>query len=354
MQKRLLLPVLLVLVFLLSTGACKDKKKTPFFPISLTVTPLDNPTLPSRGYFMGMLPNPATGSDYDISTTLAAQYCDWTPIWGTPSPFWEMATDIGGGWGDIFVDQFCRAKGMFPLMHLSFMDAGMMLALPPELASATLELPAWRTAYKAAAIAVVKAGRPKYFSVGNEVNRWFETYGTDPGNSNGFQHFVSLYEEVYDEVKALSPDTQVFCTFAREIVDNNSEADVLTVLNMFNSDKMDMVMLTTYPYALAGVNNVSDLANDYYSSVIPAAFQSKPFGFSEACWTSLAPFGGEQGQADFINEVVTRLTVDQSLYFQFFGWPWLHNLDDVVGAGLIMKDGTEKLGWLAWQALAGS
>jgi hypothetical protein len=29
---------------------------------------------------------------------------------------------------------------------------------------------------------------------------------------------VTLYEEIYDAVKELSPETKVFCTFAREVV----------------------------------------------------------------------------------------------------------------------------------------
>lgn len=65
---------------------------------------------------------------------------------------------------------------------------------------------------------VVRASKPLYLSVGNEVNRWYEKYGANSSSPNGFQHFVTLYEEIYDAVKELSPETKVFCTFAREIV----------------------------------------------------------------------------------------------------------------------------------------
>jgi len=70
---------------------------------------------------------------------------------------------------------------------------------------------------------------------------------------NGFQHYVSLYEEVYDTVKKKSPKTKVFCTFAREIVSENWEAD-LKVFKMFPPDKMDILVFTSYPYAVQGIN----------------------------------------------------------------------------------------------------
>ena len=82
----------------------------------------------------------------------------------------------------------------------------------------------WRLQYKRAVIESVEAAKPAYLSVGNEVNRWYEKYGYE--EDNGFKHWVSLYEEIYNEVKTLSPETKVFCTFSREIVSENREADM--------------------------------------------------------------------------------------------------------------------------------
>ncbi len=48
---------------------------------------------------------------------------------------------------------------------------------------------------KKAVIDVVKSSRPLYLSIGNEVNRWYEKYGVEGSDPNGFQHYVSLYEE---------------------------------------------------------------------------------------------------------------------------------------------------------------
>lgn len=198
---------------------------------------------------------------------------------------------------------------MFPLVQVSFIGRGMTLVTPPGMEDATLSDPEWRAAYKQAVLDVVKASKLLYLSIGNEVNRWYERYGTDESDPNEFQHYVSLYEEIYDSVKEVSPHTKIFCTFAREIVDENREAD-LTVLAMFNPEKMDILVLTSYPYAVRDIKRPSDIPDDYYSRV-SSYMPDKPFGFSEVCWPSIDAFGGERGQADFIIEVSGRLTREQ-------------------------------------------
>ena len=45
----------------------------------------------------------------------------------------------------------------------------------------------------------------------------------------------------------------------------------------------------------------------------------KPFGFSEIAWPSLDAFGGEQGQASFIEQVAGRLTLDREVNLHMFG-----------------------------------
>jgi hypothetical protein len=177
--------------------------------------------MPTRGFYMGVLPMPADDQSFEEVYGLAAQSAEFIPVWGKPSPYYELAADIQGGWGDTFLRGLAWEAGMFPLVHMSFIDAGMTLKTPPDLPNATLQDPAWRAGYQQAAIDIVSTEIPMYLSLGNEVNRWYEQHGADAGDPNGFQHFVSLYEETYDAVKAISPDTIVFCVFSREIVDQN-------------------------------------------------------------------------------------------------------------------------------------
>ena len=332
-----------------------QQNNVPTKPIQveeLVITPADNPQLPARGFFMGVLPVPGQGQSFAHVYSQASDYAEFTPVWGRPTPFYNLANELGGDWGKTFVEQYTRGNGMFPIIHLSFIGENMSLKAPPGMSRATLESQQWRESYKQAAIDMIKAARPLYLSVGNEVNRWYERYGAKPGDPNGFQHYVSLYEEIHDAAKQLSPEIKVFCTFSREIVSENREAD-LEVLRMFNTEKIDVLVFTSYPYAVQGIKQPSDIPNDYYTRALNY-MPGKLFGFSELAWAALDAFGGEQGQADFIIQASTRLTVEQGIRLHMFGWPWLHALDDNDSVGLIKRDGTERLAYGVWKELSSS
>ncbi len=299
---------------------------------------------------MGILPSPATGQSLQDVYKQASQDAELVPIWGRPTPFYDLAADLSGSWGQTFVTGYVRGNGMIPLVHMSFIGANMTLIAPPGMVNATLADPAWRAAYEKAAIDIVKASRPLFLSLGNEVNMWYERYGADPGDPNGFQNFVSLYEQLYGEVKALSPQTNVFCTFARENVPLDREAD-LSVLSLFNASKMDLLVFTSYPNAVQGIKSPSDLPDDYYSKAL-RYMPGKPLGFSELGWPPSDYFGGEEGQAQFLTQVAGRLTTGQGVNLRLLCWAWLHDLSDTDQVGLIRADGTPRLAYQTWQALA--
>ncbi len=313
------------------------------------VTPADSPTLPPRGFFMGLLPTPTEGESFAEAYEKASDFAEFVPVWGRPTPFYNLAQELSGSWGRTFVEEYTRGNGMFPIIHMSFIGANVTLIVPPGMSDGSLSNPTWRSAYKQAAIDIVRSARPRYLSLGNEVNRWYEKYGANATDPNGFQNYVSLYNEVYDAVKEVSPETIVFCTFAREIVSENRQAD-LAALNLFEPGRMDILMFTSYPYALAGVNRPDDIPDDYYASILDY-MPGKPFGLSEFGWAALQDFGGEQSQADFIFEVAGRLTTAQGVNLEFLGWPWLSALDDEDFIALISRNGTERLAFSAWQTL---
>ncbi len=312
------------------------------------VAPVDSVPMPARGFYMGVLPIPAQGQSFDSVYAQAGEYSEFVPVWGRPTPFYDLADDLKGDWGSTFVEDLLRDNGMFPLVQMSFIDADMTLKAPPGMSGATLSDPAWRAAYKQAALDVVRACRPRYLSIGNEVNRWYEKYGTT--GTNGFQNYVSLFGEMYDTLKLLSPGIIVFCSFAREIVDENREAD-LSVLTMFPVDKLDLLVFTSYPHAVQGINRPEDVPDDYYSRAL-GIVPDKLIGFSEVGWPSLDAFGGEQSQADFIVVLGGRLTAGQGIGLHLVGWPWLHDVDANDNIGLIRQDGTEKLAYEEWKRLS--
>jgi hypothetical protein len=317
-------------------------------PGSGPVAPLDSVPMPARGFYMGLLPMPAEGQSLDSAYAVAAACGEFVPAWGRPSAFYELADELDGDWGGVFVEHLTRDNGMFPLVQMSFMDTGMTLKCPPELARATVSDSAWRHAYKQAALDIVRACCPRYLSIGNEVNRWYEEYDTT--GANGFQNYVSLFSEMYDTLKALSPGIVVFCSFAREIVAEYREAD-LSVLSLFPLDKLDLIAFTSYPHAVQGRSRPESIPDDYYSralSIVPG----KLIGFSEVAWPSLDAFGGEQSQADFIVALGGRLTAGQGIGLHLLGWPWLTDLDSTDCIGLFRRDGTAKPAWEQWKQLS--
>jgi hypothetical protein len=356
-----LLPVLAALLLAMASclvGACGSAKQNGTDEPA-TVEPSDLPALPARGYFKGSLPIAPSGTDIAASYASAADAMEFVPVWGRPTPFYDLAADLSGGYGDLWVEQLIRENGMFPVIQMSFLDTGVTLKTPPGMAGAALGSAEWRQAYKQAALDTVRAARPRYLSLGNEVNRWYEKYGAAAGDPNGFQNWVSLYNEVYDAVKEMSPGTTVFCTFAREIVDELREAD-LEVLAMFDSSRLDLLVFTSYPYSVRKdssgavlsrpVNRPDDIPDDYYSRAL-AYMPGKSLGFTEIAWTSADFYGGEEAQAAFLTQVAGRLTAGQGADLELLGWCWLYDLSPDQPVGLIRSDGTEKAACAVWESL---
>ncbi|OGD53446.1 hypothetical protein A3K81_04915 [Candidatus Bathyarchaeota archaeon RBG_13_60_20] len=299
---------------------------------------------PHDGFLLGVLPNPAEGQSFEDAYREASEFTDLVPVWGRPSAFYEMPEELGGEWGSVFVDQLTRGNGMSPLIHLSFMDQGLTLKSPPGIANPSLSDPEWRRAYKRAAVEAVEAARPRYLSVGNEVNRWLEAHGME--GPNGFAHWVTLYEEIYDEVKELSPGTKVFCTFSREIVSENREAD-MGFLSLFDPDKMDLLAFTSYPHSVNGVNRPQDIPREYYSGAA-SMLPGRPVAFTEVAWPSHPSFGSEAAQAEFIRMIPGLV---EGLDVEFVMWPWLHDLGEGDYTGLVTAGGVEKMGLAEWVAI---
>lgn len=298
---------------------------------------------------MGLLPTPSKGQSFAGAYSEASKYANFVPVWGRPTPFYNLAKELSGDWGKSFVGEYIRGNGMFPIVHLSFIGPNMSLVSPPEIKSATLDNREWRQAYKQAALDIARISRPLYLSLGNEVNRWYEKYGADKNNPNDFRHYITLYNEIYDAVKQLSPQIKVFCTFAREIVSENREAD-LKVLSLFDPSKIDVLVFTSYPFAVKGLNKVSNIPDDYYSRALHY-MPGKLFGFSEVAWSALDALGGEKAQSDFITEVVGRLTINQGINLHLLGWPWSNALDENDFISLIKYNGTHRQAFTTWNNL---
>ncbi|MFE3845784.1 hypothetical protein ACFL1L_02855 [Thermoplasmatota archaeon] len=338
----------------------KDMRLFTTFIISIIVISfmgcidsIDDPELPSRGFFMGLHPNPAVGQNIEYVHLKASELSEFIPVWSSgtgANGFWDYADKLQGWWGKTFLKNYIRGNNMFPLIHFSFIDkdqsGNLILKTPDNINNATLNNAEWRALYKLSVIDVVNIVKPAYISLGNEVNRWYEKYGNTNDDPNGFQHYVSLYEEIYDLVKDIKPDTTVFCVFSRKIVEENREAN-LEVLNMFNESKIDILAFTTYPIAVQGINKPSDIPTDYYL-IATQYMPGKPFGFTEIGWPTYELAGGEKAQYDFLINLSSTLTIDQGIPLHLFMYCWLHDIEGGDTNGLINRDGNEKMGYNAW------
>ena len=321
------------------------------------IVPADDPVMPARGFFMGVIPWPATGIGQTI-TDAHIQVAAHAEFYSAHSEgaFYEKPQVYDDGYLAV-IDSLIRGNGMFPIIAINFFgkvsEVG-YLSTPEDMPDATLSDPAWRRLYKDSALALVVKARPRYISIGNEVNFWYHQFGTSPEDPNGFQHYVTLYEELYDEIKAISPETVVFCVFERERVRDNVVAD-MSVIELFDPSKLDLLALTSYPFAMPGVMRPDDIADDYYSSVLDHFdVDGATLNFTELGWPSLEVFGGEAAQADFVSQAANRLSRDQGVDLHLFSWLFLHDATtvDPLFTGLLTEDDVARQAYTTWQSLA--
>ena len=196
--------------------------------------------------------------------------------------------------------------------------------------------------------------------MGVEVNRYYEE---DP---TGFEAFVKLYAEMYDAIKATSPQTLVFSIFQYEKMrggvffsgDNQAQPE-WDLLDKFNG-RMDLMAFTTYPFLL--YPTPTDLPNDYYAEI--TRHTSQRFAFTEIGWPSAAlsgvpdsPFGGSPDeQSDFVRRFFS-LTSDLPLDLALWSFP--HDVGPDFNAAftsvsLRENNGTPKPALQVWQSYVGN
>jgi len=84
--------------------------------------------------------------------------------------------------------------------------------LPRRLLAENLSNPEFRRLYLSEAVKIAEKFSPEYFVVAIEVNIYYMFERDD------FENFLTLYFEIYDTVKTVSPDTLVFVSFNLELM----------------------------------------------------------------------------------------------------------------------------------------
>ncbi|WP_410767002.1 hypothetical protein [Haloferax sp. DFSO60] len=192
---------------------------------------------------------------------------------------------------------------------------------------------------------------PPYLGLGVEVN----IHATEEPAQ--FERFVSLFDEAYDAIKAVSPETKVYTTFQQEWFlglrgglfggENDPETAQWDLLSTF--EKADLVGLTSYP-SLA-FRDPSEIPATYYTEFAERA--GKPLALVETGWPAHLDIDGwestETEQANFVTRLFDLLSdVEVALVL----WAFVYQPASVNPAfdtmALRRDDGSARPAWDAW------
>ncbi len=194
----------------------------------------------------------------------------------------------------------------------------------------TFSNPDIRAAFRNFTLWCLREFDPHYLGLASEINTYMDAYPED------VEHYLSLYQEVYVEIKQEDPDTQVFVTFqwddlnnmfeqvseGRQRLDTNWEQ-----VELFEPD-LDVWAMSSYPYF---VFNGEEIPDDYYAPL--ADRTNKPLAISEGGFSSKS-FGpivsSPQAQVAYLE------TIDQQIGDRLVFWVYLIlsdlNMDSVENA----------------------
>jgi hypothetical protein len=90
----LILIITVIIVSILTSNPQNNEQET--------IYPADSPQIPSRGFYMGVFPVPGDGQSFEEAYSQAAEYSEFSPVWGRPTPFYDLADDLSGSWDKHF------------------------------------------------------------------------------------------------------------------------------------------------------------------------------------------------------------------------------------------------------------
>lgn len=202
--------------------------------------------------------------------------------------------------------------------------------------------------YESDVVAFAGKYKPAYLGLGIEINLLYEKSPED------FEEFVEFYNDVYDSVKAESPNTKVFTIFQLEKMKGytmwsnepaNPDKEQWFLLEKF---KTDICAFTTYPGLV--FKDPSEIPRDYYTEI--RNYTTKPIAFTEIGWHSEAsPLGWESSEAEQAEFIETFHSITKDLNVEITIWSFLYDqktIEPFRSMGLLREDGTARPAWDSW------
>ncbi|MFH2105643.1 MAG: hypothetical protein ABII22_00135 [Candidatus Micrarchaeota archaeon] len=333
--------ILLVLVFSLFLFGCTQSERADIqSDAGLKVQNIQDSKLKTQNQLMkGVSLSPRSFNEGDFidffaKAKQAGQIVSWVGDWN------ELGKE--GGAPQI-VAELSSTYGYTPLICIQFFQQSTGQLLRP-LDDST------KQNYKHSLVEFAKKYKPKYIGIGVEVNVLYEKSQTD------FDSFVQFYGEVYDAIKAESPDTRIFTIFQLEKMkgmngglfggENNPVNSEWFLLDKFT--KSDAIAFTSYPDLI--YKNPSDIPVDYYSEI--ESHTTKPIVFTELGWHSApSPKGWESSEEEQVEFVNMFFELSEDLNKEIVIWSFLYDqktIEPFNTMGLFGNDGKPKIAWGKW------
>jgi len=257
---------------------------------------------------------------------------------------------------DLWLEK-ARENGLKTYLALECLSGDRSTLRPlPNKKVKTFSDPEFREAYKAQAVRRAEKYKPDYLNLCVEINMLPKIY-------EEIDDFVSLYNEMYDAVKEVSPDSKVFVSYQYEILsggDLSTTKKVQWDLIDKIGGKQDLIGISSYPRIFNAPYDPNNLPKDYYKGV--SEVTDKKIFFAEiGAYSSdkIIPPSTQDNQAQFIvkfAESIEDMNVEAVMWIILRDLPPLPILKAAIPSqfftlGLKGPNGENKESWLTWNKL---
>jgi hypothetical protein len=305
-----------LIVFFTLVGAtlvCGEEPKPPEPTLELTLEPTRDTFNWDRTAY-GFFPNPPEATLESVLATFDALGEHADVILSQPNVPWEDFLESVDGESQARTDlrnQVTLARRqeldwIFVVDPLNGLNRREFMGLP-EAWDASFANPDIRTAFTNFTLWIVREFKPRYLGLASEINTYLDAHPDDVEN------YMSLYTEVYDQVKLEASETQIFVTFQWDDLRNMfapaAEGRPAYQTNWGQVEdfepRLDLWVISSYPYF---VFEDGAIPEDYYSPLLERT--GKPIAVAEGGWSSEpigGPGGSDAGQVAYLEALYSQL-----------------------------------------------